>query len=70
MERLFDSAHTPYRVSRPLGVLVLIALVVAFWSFRIVLPGSERPGFGDILFYYYPLYEIAYGQLGEDFLTL
>lgn len=54
----------------PVGALVLLGLVATFWTLEIALGGGSGRGFGDIHFYYYPLYEAAYGRIFDEPLSL
>ena len=54
----------------PVGALVLLGLVAIFWAFEIALGDGRGRGFGDIHFYYYPLYEAAYSRIFDEPLSL
>ena len=54
----------------PFTALALLILVATFWTHQIALGGGDGRGFGDINFYYYPLYEAAYSRLFDAPLSL
>lgn len=50
--------------------LLLVALIVGFWVFRILLGGSRFPGWGDPLIYYYPHYMATGAMLAQGHLPI
>jgi hypothetical protein len=50
--------------------LLLVSLIVCFWSVRIVFGGSRFPGWGDPLTYYYPHYMATGAMLAQGHLPL
>jgi hypothetical protein len=51
--------------------VAIAALVTAFWTARVVLPGDARSlEIADLLYYFYPVYDAAYGWLAAGKLPL
>jgi hypothetical protein len=54
------------------AALLLVGMIVCFWTFRVVLADTEYSGWGwvDLIVYYYPHYQATFAQIAQGRLPI